>query len=157
MAPGDQGLGVQFIKESVIPATVEAVFAFHEAPDAFARLQPPWERVEVLQPPASLEVGTVVIARAYLGPIAVTIEAEHVAYEKNVRFEDVMRRGPFAAWHHKHLFFADPGGCRLRDEIDFALPLGGFGAAIGGGAVRRRLERMFDYRHEETRRALTGG
>lgn len=143
-----------FVKESVIAAPVEAVFAFHETPGAFERLQPPWERMEVIQPPTSLAVGTVVIARTYVGPLPITIEAEHVAFERNVRFEDVMRRGPFSHWHHRHLFFADPGGCRLRDEIDYALPMGRLGQAIGGWAVRARLKKMFDHRHRVTAEAL---
>jgi len=34
---------MRFTKESVIRATPERVFAFHELPDAFERLMPPWE------------------------------------------------------------------------------------------------------------------
>ena len=145
---------MQFVQESIIPAPVEAVFGFHERPDALARLTPPWERVTVIQPPTSLEVGTVVILRQRLGPLPITIVAEHVAYEKNVRFEDVMRKGPFRRWHHKHLFFPHPEGCRLRDEIEYEAPLGPLGRAVDGLLVRPRLQRMFDYRHEVTRAAL---
>ena len=145
---------MQFIQESIIPAPVEAVFGFHERPDALARLTPPWERVTVIQPPTSLEVGTVVILRQRLGPLPITIVAEHVAYEKIVRFEDVMRKGPFRRWHHKHLFFPHPEGCRLRDEIEYEAPLGPLGRAVDGLLVRPRLQKMFDYRHEVTRAAL---
>ena len=54
---------MRFVKESVIAASAEAVFAFHEAPDAFARLQPPWQKSEVITPPRSLAVGTRVVLR----------------------------------------------------------------------------------------------
>ena len=54
---------MRFVKESVIRASAKVVFAFHEAPDAFERLQPPWQKTEILQPPTSLEVGTRVILR----------------------------------------------------------------------------------------------
>lgn len=143
-----------FVKESVIAASVEEVFAFHERPNAFALLQPPWEQAEILLPPRSLEVGTVVKLRTKLGPLWIDVVAQHVAYEKNVRFEDVMTRGPFAKWHHKHLFFAADGGCRLRDEIDFEPPLGVLGRLSAPFAVVPRLRRMFDYRHEVTRREV---
>ena len=138
-------------------APAGAIAASHPTlsrPDALARLTPPWERVTVIQPPTSLEVGTVVILRQRLGPLPITIVAEHVAYEKNVRFEDVMRKGPFRRWHHKHLFFPHPEGCRLRDEIEYEAPLGPLGRAVDGLLVRPRLQRMFDYRHEVTRAAL---
>lgn len=148
---------MRFVKESVLPATVEEVFAFHERPDAFALLQPPWEKVDIVQPPASLEVGTRVVLVARIGPLRIPIVAEHVAYEKNVGFEDVMRRGPFARWHHKHLVFEDPGGCRLRDEVDYAPPLGFLGGLVDPLVVRPRLRRLFDYRHEVTRREVLAG
>lgn len=145
---------MRFVKESRIAASVEDVFAFHERPDAFALLQPPWEHSEILQAPRSLEVGTVVKLRSHVGPLRITIVAEHVAYEKNRRFEDVMRQGPFAKWHHKHLFVADPAGCLLRDEIDYEPPLGPLGRLFAPWFVEPRLRKMFDYRHEVTRREV---
>ena len=147
---------MQFVQESLFPATVEEVFAFHERPDAFSLLQPPWERMEILQPPASLEVGTRVEVRTKVGPSWITILAEHVAYEKNVLFEDVMRKGPFAHWHHRHLFREHPEGCVLRDEIEYAAPLGVLGRLVDPLLVRPRLRKLFTYRHEITRRALAG-
>jgi ligand-binding SRPBCC domain-containing protein len=145
---------MQFVKESVLDATVEEVFAFHERPDAFALLQPPWEHSEILQPPTSLAVGTVVRLRTRVGPVWVSIEAEHIAYEKNRLFEDVMHKGPFAKWHHKHLFLAVPGGCCLRDEIEYEPPLGWLGRLAAPVAIEPRLEKMFAFRHDVTRREV---
>ena len=141
---------MQFVKESLLAASVEDVFAFHERPDAFALLQPPWERVEIVTPPASLEVGTRVELRTKIGPFWLRIVAEHVAYRKNERFEDVMLKGPFASWHHRHLFLPHADGCLLRDEIDYAPPLGWLGRLVDPIAVRPKLIRLFDYRHEVT-------
>jgi ligand-binding SRPBCC domain-containing protein len=145
---------MQFVQESVLPASVEEVFAFHERPDAFALLQPPWDRVEIVTPPCSLDVGTRVELRTKVGPFWVAIVAEHVAYEKNVGFEDVMRKGPFARWHHRHLFFAHPDGCRLRDEIEYAPPLGWLGRLVDPLVVRPKLRRLFEYRHAVTLREV---
>lgn len=145
---------MQFVKETLIPASVEEVFAFHERPDAFALLQPPWEQTEILKPPSSLAVGTVVELRTRVGLLWITIIAEHVAYEKNRRFEDVMKRGPFARWHHKHLFLEDPGGSWLRDEIEYEAPLGPLGRMVAPLAIVPRLRRMFEYRHAVTRREV---
>lgn len=143
-----------FVKESLIGAPRAAVFAFHERPDAFALLQPPWQPTEILQPPTSLAVGTVVILRTRIGPLWFTFEAEHVAYERNERFEDVLRRGPFAHWHHKHLFLDRGDKCLLRDEISYELPFGAAGRLAARIAVEPKLARMFAFRHEVTRRAL---
>ncbi len=145
---------MKFVQESVLPVSVEAAFAFHERPDAFELLQPPWERVQILRPPSSLEVGTRVEVRAKIGPLWMPVVAEHVAYEKNRRFEDVMRRGPFARWHHQHIFLEHEAGCLLRDEIDYELPFGPLGRIAARLVAQPRLRRLFAYRHEVTLREL---
>ena len=145
---------MRFVKESLLPASVEEVFAFHERPDAFALLQPPWERTEVQQLPESLEVGARVELRTRIGPFWVPIVAEHVAYEKNARFEDVMRKGPFPRWHHKHLFFEHPDGTRLRDEVEYTPPLGWLGRLVEPLVIRPRLRKLFEFRHATTLREV---
>ena len=148
---------MRFVHESVLPASVEEVFAFHESAEALARLQPPWERTRVVQPPASLAVGTVVVVETFVGPFRQTIVAEHTAYEPNRCFVDEMRQGPFRAWRHQHLFFEHEEGCRLRDEIDYTPPLGGVGRLAAPLVIERRLTRMFRFRHQVTRDAVTSG
>lgn len=144
---------MRFVKESVFPVSAEVLWSFHERPDAFQLLTPPWQRTEVVQPPASLEVGTRVVVRTKLGPLWQTIVAEHVEYERGHMFADRMLEGPFAAWLHRHIVTPrGPSESVLRDEIDYELPLGALGRLFGGPFARRELERLFDYRHEVTRR-----
>jgi hypothetical protein len=145
---------VRFLKESVFAASAATVFAFHERPDAFERLQPPWQTTEIVTPPASLRVGTRVVLRVKLGPLWQTIEAEHVAYEPGRMFADRMVRGPFAKWLHRHE--VTPVGedrCRLTDDIEYELPLGVLGRVFGAPFARRELEKLFAFRHEVTRAA----
>lgn len=145
---------MRFVKESLIHASAETVFAFHEAPDAFERLQPPWQTTEIVQPPASLEVGTRVVLRVKVGPFWQTIVAEHVAYEPGRMFADEMVEGPFAKWIHRHVVTPRGAGeCLLTDDIEYDLPLGVLGRAFGGWFARRNLERLFEFRHRVTREA----
>lgn len=145
---------MKYVKESVIRAPAARVFAFHEAPDAFAKLQPPWQKSEVVMPPRSLEVGTRVVLRTKVGPFWQTIEAEHVAYEPGHMFADRMLRGPFAEWLHRHVVTPlDDDRCTLTDDITYALPFGRLGQLFGGGFARGELERLFAWRHEVTRAA----
>ena len=149
---------MRFVKESEIAAPAATVFAFHEAPDAFARLQPPWQTTRIVQPPSSLEVGTRVVLQVRLGPFWQTIEAEHVEYEPGHLFADRMVRGPFRSWLHRHVVEpVDEVSCTLRDDITYELPLGWLGRALGGVVARRQLERLFDFRHEVTRKACEAG
>ena len=74
-----------FVKESLIHAPPERVFAFHELPDALVRLTPPWERVRVVQAAHIAQVGAeaiietrmVTTAQVFL-PYAVTKEGQTV-------------------------------------------------------------------------------
>jgi len=145
---------MRFKKESLIEASAERVFAFHEAPDAFERLQPPWQKTEIIQPPTSLEVGTRVVLRIGLGPFWQTLVAEHVAYEPGYLFADRMIEGPFPSWLHQHIVTPQgPDRCLLTDDIEYELPLGFVGRVFGGWISKRMLDRMFDYRHRVTREA----
>ena len=149
---------MHFVKESRIAASAAVVFAFHEAPDAFARLLPPWQTSEIIQPPTSLAVGTRVVLRTKVGPIWQTIEAEHVEYEAGKMFADRMNKGPFARWLHRHIITPDgPNACTLTDDITYELPLGVLGRVFGGAFAKHELKRLFEYRHRVTREACEAG
>lgn len=144
-----------FQKKSKMPTSAAQVFAFHERPDAFELLQPPWQTSKIIQPPKSLAVGTRVILRTRIGPVWQTIEAEHVEYEAGRMFADRMVKGPFRYWLHRHI--VEPVSEKesiLIDDIEYALPLGPVGAFFGGWFARRELERLFEYRHLITRETI---
>lgn len=149
---------MRFMKATKIAAPASRVFAFHEAPDALQRLTPPWQKTEIIQPPRSLEVGTRVILRTHLGPIAQTIVAEHVEYEAGRMFADRMVEGPFKHWLHRHIITPDgPHACTLTDDVEYELPLGAFGRVLGARFARGQLERLFAFRHAVTKDACEAG
>ena len=144
---------MNFVKESIIQATPERVFAFHELPDAINRLTPPWENAEIIQPPKNLEVGTrVIIAVKLFGLVSKKWIAEHTAYDPPRSFEDTQISGPFASWKHKHIIKPHQDGAVLRDEIEFEPPFWIFGRLAAPFAVLPKLKKMFEYRHEVTRK-----
>jgi ligand-binding SRPBCC domain-containing protein len=149
---------MEFVKESRIAASPERVFAFHEAPDALARLTPPWEKVEIVQLAPSLRPGSRAILRTKVGPLKLDWVAEHLEYDPPRSFSDRQVSGPFKRWHHVHRFLDDgAGGTILRDEVEFEPPGGALGRLLSADFIRRKLQKMFDYRHEVTRRAVEAG
>ena len=148
---------MRFVKESVIRARPERVFAFHELPGVLGRLTPPWEHARVVEHPKSLEVGArAVVETRLFGLFAVRWVALHTAYEPPRMFEDVQLSGPFRSWRHRHTVEPHAGGATLRDEIEYEPPLGFLGRAFAPLLVEPRLRRMVDYRHEVTRRWCEG-
>ena len=148
---------MKFVKESVIRAAPERVFAFHELPDALRRLTPPWESARVIEHAESLRPGArAVVETRVFGVLPVRWVAEHTAYDPPRFFEDVQREGPFRRWRHRHVVEPRAGGALLRDEIEYEPPLGFVGRLLAPLVVEPRLRRLFAYRHEVTRRWCEG-
>ena len=147
-----------FVKESPITAPPERLFAFHASPGALERLTPPWEKVRLVAGGDSIRVGARVVLETKVGPVPLRWVAAHVEYDPPHAFADVQRSGPFRSWHHRHEFLPNgPHGSTLRDVVHYELPLGAIGRLAGGWYVRRKLQRMFDYRHEVTKRIVEAG
>ena len=150
-------LQMKFVKESQIRATPERVFAFHELPDALARLTPPWERTRVVSAAPDLRVGSrAVVETRLFGLAPVRWVAEHTAYDPPRMFEDVQVEGPFKRWRHRHIIEPHEKGSVLRDEVDFETPLGVLGRMAAPLLVEPRLRRLFEYRHRVTREWCEG-
>jgi ligand-binding SRPBCC domain-containing protein len=144
---------MRFVKESLIRATPDRVFAFHEQPDVLTQLLPPWESARVIQAARISEVGAeAILETKILGPITMRWVARHTVYEPPNLFEDVQVKGPFRSWRHRHIIESHRDGAVLRDEIDYEPPLGFLGRAVAPLLVQQRLEKLFSYRHEVTRR-----
>jgi ligand-binding SRPBCC domain-containing protein len=143
---------MKFIKESLIHASPERVFAFHELPDALERLTPPWENARIIQRAPNLLPGaTAIIETRILGLIPARWEARHTVYDPPRMFEDVQVKGPFRSWRHRHLIEAHANGATLRDEVEYEPPLGFAGRLAAPLMIEPRLRRLFDYRHRVTR------
>lgn len=143
---------MQFVRESLIRASQERVFAFHELPDVFERLMPPWENSRVIQSAPNLLPGaTAIIETRILGLIPARWVARHTLYEPPRMFEDVQVEGPFQSWRHRHLIEPHREGATLRDEIEYAPPLKLLGRLAAPLLIEPRLRRLFEYRHRVTR------
>lgn len=141
-----------FVKESLIHAPPERVFAFHELPDALKRLMPPWEKARVIKQVENLRVGsTAVIETRILGLIPVNWVARHTRYDPPRMFEDVQDQGPFRSWRHRHLVEPHAEGAILRDEIEYEPPFGFLGKFVAPLIIVPRLVRVFEHRHRVTR------
>ena len=142
-----------FVKQSVINASQECVFSFHEQADALNLLLPPWERVKVIQRARISEVGSeAIVETSILGPIKTRWVARHTLYDPPRVFEDIQLKGPFRSWRHRHIVEPHEQGSILRDEIEYEPPCGFLGRLVAPLLVDKRLQRLFDYRHEVTRR-----
>lgn len=142
----------KFVKRSEFDVPRPALFAWHARPGAFERLTPPWDDVRVEARAGGLEVGASTQLRLSVGPVPQRWKAVHTAFEDGRLFVDEQQGGPFAAWKHTHRFEdAGEGRSALQDEVDYELPLGALGRAVGARYASNRIEHTFGYRHEVLR------
>ncbi len=148
---------MRFIRESLIKATAEEVFAFHTQPDALIKLIPPWEHARVVQQADISVVGSrTIVAMKVFGLFTTTWIAQHTVYEPPRAFEDIQLKGPFRRWRHRHVVTPHAQGAVLRDEIDYEPPFGPFGRLLAPHLIQKRLIKLFEYRHEVTRQFCEG-
>ena len=149
--------GSEFVMKSRFPHPAAELFAWHERPGAFERLNPPWDPVRVISSDPGVRDGSRVRLRAGLapfGPLAVFSlhwTLEHSGYIAGRQFRDEQVSGPFARWRHTHLAEPDgPDASWLEDRIEYELPLGPLGRITAGGLVGNKLQQVFTYRHRTT-------
>jgi ligand-binding SRPBCC domain-containing protein len=147
-----------FVWRSRIAAPAQRVFDWHKQPDALAKLTPQWGKVEIeSRTGQGIEPGTRVVLLMRVGPFRMRWVAEHKDYAEGKMFRDVQISGPSASWVHTHKIEPDgDAACFLEDHIEYALPGGWLGNLIGGWMVRRKLARLFAYRHRVTREENEG-
>ncbi len=153
----------RFERRTRLDAPAEEVYGWHARPGALERLSPPWDPPVVESRCGGIaDEGARVVLR--VGPFHQRWVAEHYAAVPGREFHDRQIAGPFALWEHTHRMIAEgPDSCTLEDLIEYALPAGRAGDALGRRAVRALLDRMFAYRHRVTaddlaaHRACRGG
>jgi uncharacterized protein len=139
-------------KRSTMPVPVHELYAWHARPGAFERLTPPWQRLRVVERLGTIANGDRLVFEYGLGPVKRRWVALHRDHVEDGGFTDVQLEGPFAHWVHRHSFFPeDDAASTLQDHVDFALPGPALAARQAEGIARRRLDRLFAFRHARTR------
>lgn len=149
-----------------VDAPFEDVWAFHSTEQGLVDLTPGWMNLQIEDvrgpdgepDPDLLEAGSVIRSsvrpfgagprQEWISDIVAREREEGAAY-----FRDEMRDGPFREWTHTHMFYDDGTATIVRDRVEYELPLGELGRAMGPLAVVG-MEPMFRYRHRETRKLL---
>jgi len=136
---------------------IETTFAFFSDPGNLARITPPGLGFVILTPgPVEMRAGTRIEYRIRVRGLPVRWTSLIEVWEPNVRFVDVQVRGPYRLWRHEHTFEKEDGGTRVRDRVEYELPLFPVGELAHPLLVRPELDRIFSFRHAATRRLLEG-
>lgn len=152
--------------EQTLRAPIGRVFEFFGDAGNLEAITPPFLRFRVLTPrPVEMRPGAIIEYALKLHGIGFGWRTEITAWEppvdergdgRTARFVDEQRKGPYRQWIHEHTFAAvrlEDGseGTVVRDCVRYRVMMGW---AVHGWFVRPRLEEIFAYRGEATRRMV---
>lgn len=146
---------LSFECQTKLPVSSQILFQYHARQGAFQRLAPPWETLEIINYPKSLENNSQLHFAVKKGPLRINWVAHHSEVTPNQLFVDTQLKGPFQYWRHEHHFLVqDRSNSLLLDKLEIKLPGGFAGETFGKRALGKQLERMFRFRHKRTKRDL---
>ena len=135
---------------------IDEVFAFFADAGNLQRITPPELRFRIRTPlPVEMKTGALIEYRLALYGVPFGWCTEISTWDPPHRFVDRQLAGPYRRWVHTHEFSPERGGTRMRDKVEYALPLWAPGL-VALPLISRQLARIFDYR-ERTIQALLMG
>lgn len=142
----------EFTYRSVMPVSAQELFDWHARPGALERLTPPWDAVRVVERTGTLEPGARVVLSVPMGPVRLRWVSRHGDIVPGARFTDEQIEGPFRTWVHTHAMLpGGPDSSTLEDRITYDPPLGAAGRLLSAALVKKRLARLFRFRHDTLR------
>jgi ligand-binding SRPBCC domain-containing protein len=137
-----------------LPRPVDETFAFFADASNLERITPPELRFRIVTPwPIEMRRGTLIEYRLALFGLPFSWRTGIDEWAPSHRFVDRQLAGPYRRWIHTHEFAPERGGTRMRDTVEYRLPLGWLGLAALP-LVRRQLTRIFDFREQTIQRLL---
>lgn len=145
--------------EQSLRAPLEKVFAFFADAGNLETITPPFLRFRILTPrPIEMKPGTLIDYSLSLHRVRFNWRTRISVWEPGVRFVDEQVKGPYTLWVHEHTFrqLPDGAGTLMVDHIRYAIRGGPLSVLINRLFVRPRLDAIFAYRAEATRRLIEG-
>lgn len=147
-------MGVRtFERSTVLPHSLERVFAWHETAASFERLLPPSPPMELLERTGTIREGDRATFRVGVGPLGFRGTVEYEGYRPLQEFGNRHVGGPHRSLRHRHLFRSTgEASCELTELIHCEPRL--ILATVGRAWLRRTMERTLEFHQERVRRDL---
>jgi len=139
-----------FRSVQVVPKPISDVFEFFCNEKNLETLTPPWLHFKVLSKTTpTIETGTRIDYRLRIRGVPVQWQSEILEWEPGKKFVDHQTKGPYAKWHHTHLFYERGQKTEMIDEVIYKMPFGVMGLLFAGPFVARDIQKIFSYRRNK--------
>lgn len=145
-------------KDQFVSATPEDIFPFFEKAENLEILTPPWLNFKIVSKSTDeIKSGTEIVYKLNIHGVPVRWKTLIRDYQKNIYFTDEQVNGPYSKWHHLHTFERVHGGCLLRDEITYRVPLSILGKSILGKWIASDVNQIFSFRQKRIEDLVKSG
>jgi ligand-binding SRPBCC domain-containing protein len=143
-----------FKTSTLVQATAEELYAFHQDPHNLDLVMPPTMKVLSIKAELIAREGDIIVLEVKeLGLIWMRWKCRWREAKPPVCLMDEMLEGPFRMFEHRHLFSDQADGfSTMTDEVTYAFGSSWWGRLISETGVRFYLHLLFAWRHYQTRR-----
>ncbi len=143
-----------FEKISYLDCSVETLFNFHLDIKNLKNISPLNVKVELINKDFTPYEGGVLKIRTQKNYLSTIWEVQILKIEEPNLLVDIGLKSPFKYWKHYHIFTKKGNQSQMKDIIEYELPFGKIGNLFDF-FVRNELKKMFEFRHEKTKKLLS--
>lgn len=145
-------------KDQFVPLKPEIIFPFFSRAENLETLTPPWLNFKIVSKSSEeIKQGSVIKYKLKIHGVPVGWETLISTWKENILFIDEQIKGPYTKWHHLHTFESVPGGCLLRDEITYRVPVSIIGKLMLGSWISSDVNKIFAYRQKRIEELIAQG
>ena len=140
----------QIKSKQVLLITLDDSWNFFSDPRNLSKITPPWLNLKITSDlPDKMYQGMIITYKVYpfLG-IPSNWVTEITQMKEMEFFIDEQRFGPYKFWHHQHHFNEIDEGIEMTDIVNYALPLDPLSKPLNKLIVKKKIEKIFEFREE---------
>jgi uncharacterized protein (TIGR01777 family) len=138
-----------FKQQQWTPKPLNDVFDFFSDVKNLEELTPPLLNFRVVgKSTENIQEGTKIDYKLKIRGVPAKWTSLITNWQPMTQFADVQLKGPYAKWHHLHLFRPLAGGVLIEDKVVYRLPFSRFGGNFLHGFIRKDVKTIFSYRRK---------
>lgn len=137
--------------EQFLSTDIQTAWDFFSSANNLARITPPELDFKILTHLDEKDIYEGMLIEYMVKPlfgILLHWQTEIRKIKKPEMFIDKQLKGPYKIWEHTHEFIQKEKGVLMKDSVKYQLPFGIVGIVAHSLMVRKKIERIFNYRKE---------
>jgi ligand-binding SRPBCC domain-containing protein len=137
-------------RKQLIKTDLDTIWNFISSPSNLEKITPKWMKFEITSDTANKIVTGMIISYRVTPLLNIPLkwESEIIYVKQKVSFIDQQNKGPYKEWIHEHKLELTPEGVVMLDIIKYIPPFGIIGRIANWIFIKRRIQKIFDYRKQ---------